>query len=104
MRSGTFWTFLAGAAVGGAAAVLTAPARGEETRRRIKDKATDVTDKGGTMLADTRDAVSERARSAADNTKELVDTAGDTVRTHKDAAKEALSASRDAYRKELARR
>lgn len=43
---GEFWAFVAGALAGGIAALLLAPAKGEETRRRIASTAEDLYGKG----------------------------------------------------------
>lgn len=43
---GEFWAFMAGILAGGIAAILYAPARGEETRRKIKETAEDAYHKG----------------------------------------------------------
>lgn len=43
---GEFWAFMAGLLAGGVAAILYAPAKGEETRRRIKETAEGVYHKG----------------------------------------------------------
>ena len=43
---GEFWAFMAGLLAGGVAALLYAPAKGEDTRRKIKETAEDVYHKG----------------------------------------------------------
>lgn len=43
---GEFWAFVAGLLAGGVAAVLYAPAKGEETRRKIRETAEDTYHKG----------------------------------------------------------
>ena len=43
---GEFWAFMAGILAGGVAALLYAPARGEETRRKIRETAEDAYHKG----------------------------------------------------------
>ncbi len=43
---GEFWAFVAGLLAGGVAAVLYAPAKGEETRKKIRETAEDTYHKG----------------------------------------------------------
>ncbi len=43
---GEFWAFLAGALAGGIAALLLAPAKGEDTRRKIASTAGELYGKG----------------------------------------------------------
>jgi len=43
---GEFWAFIAGLLAGGVAAVLYAPAKGEDTRKKIRETAEDVYHKG----------------------------------------------------------
>ncbi len=45
-RSGEVWAFLAGAFIGGVAALLFAPAKGSETRAKIRQAAEDAYAKG----------------------------------------------------------
>jgi gas vesicle protein len=45
-RGGEVWAFLAGAFIGGVAALLFAPAKGSETRARIRQAAEDAYAKG----------------------------------------------------------
>jgi len=43
---GEFWAFMAGLLAGGVAALLYAPAKGEDTRRKIRETAEDAYHKG----------------------------------------------------------
>ncbi|MCD4708737.1 MAG: YtxH domain-containing protein [Candidatus Sabulitectum sp.] len=43
---GEFWAFVAGLLAGGVAAVLYAPAKGEETRKKIRETAEETYHKG----------------------------------------------------------
>jgi gas vesicle protein len=43
---GEFWAFMAGILAGGVAAMLYAPAKGEDTRRKIRETAEDAYHKG----------------------------------------------------------
>jgi gas vesicle protein len=47
---GEFWAFLTGAIVGGVAALLLAPAKGSETRAKIRQVAGDAYSKGEQMV------------------------------------------------------
>lgn len=49
-RSGEVWAFLAGAFIGGVAALLFAPAKGSETRARIRQAAEDAYTKGEQLV------------------------------------------------------
>jgi gas vesicle protein len=52
---GEFWAFLAGAVVGGVAALLYAPARGDETRRYIHETTDDLRHRGEDYYIKYRD-------------------------------------------------
>lgn len=55
---------LAGAAVGAAIGVLTAPAKGSETRKKIKDTAQSKMDSAKTFAKDKLDDAKDLASSA----------------------------------------
>ena len=70
--------FLLGAAAGAAIALLYAPATGEETRQRIKDKARDGREKAEALARDGRDFLSrqrENLGAAVDRGREAFDEA-----------------------------
>lgn len=71
--------FLVGAVAGGVAALLMAPASGEETRRKIKDGM----------------------RRAKDRAAEELDQAKEYAASHKEALKEAYQEGKEAYQKTL---
>ncbi|MBD3370141.1 hypothetical protein GF402_07250 [Candidatus Fermentibacteria bacterium] len=50
-----FWAFLAGTLLGGIVAMLYAPAKGVETRERIRTTADDIRDRGEDIVVRTRD-------------------------------------------------
>ncbi len=56
---GELWAFVAGALAGGIAALLLAPAKGEDTRRKIASTATDIYGKGGQLYHQGVDKASE---------------------------------------------
>lgn len=49
-RGGELWAFLAGAFIGGVAALLFAPAKGSETRAKIRQAAGDAYSRGGEIV------------------------------------------------------
>lgn len=51
---GEFWAFAAGLLAGGVVALLYAPAKGEETRKRIKDGAEETFQKGEEIYGKSR--------------------------------------------------
>jgi gas vesicle protein len=73
--------FVLGAITGAAAALLTAPAYGEETRRRLGEKARDSAD---------------RAREMADQGRDLWNRQRDTLATALDRGREAYQQARGA--------
>lgn len=54
-------TALIGAAIGTVIGFLTAPASGEETRKKVKDKAEDVAKNKDKLIEDFKDNVAEQA-------------------------------------------
>ena len=71
--SGKFLLFVAGAAIGVSAALLLAPAAGEETRRVIARK----TEGGRTAIADSGRDVFERGREMFERGQKLVEEAAE---------------------------
>ena len=65
--------FLAGAAIGAAVALLYAPASGEETRAKLRERASEGTD----LLADRGRDLMERGRELYDKGRTLADEAAD---------------------------
>ncbi|HOA05547.1 MAG TPA: YtxH domain-containing protein [Candidatus Fermentibacter daniensis] len=53
-RGGEVWAFFAGAFVGAVAAILFAPARGSETRAKIRQAAEEAYSKGGQLVESGR--------------------------------------------------
>ena len=88
----TALAFLLGAAVGGIAALLIAPASGRETRARLTEKSEELYGKGRETAENLKGTAEERVRDV-----------GDKARVRVDAVKEAVSEGRDAYQKELRR-
>ena len=76
--SSVLMAFVLGAAAGAAIALLYAPAAGEETRRRIKDKARDGRERAEALARDGRDYLSrqrENLGAAVDRGREAFDEA-----------------------------
>jgi gas vesicle protein len=74
--SSVLLAFAIGAVAGAAVALLYAPASGEETRRRIADKAREGRDKAGAMARDGREFVArqrENLSAAVDRGREAFD-------------------------------
>jgi gas vesicle protein len=82
--------FLLGAIAGGVAALLLAPASGEETRRRLREASGQIYDQGRGAVDRAKDEVEERAQSVTD-----------LARGRVQAVKEAVAEGKQAYRKEL---
>ena len=68
--------FLAGAALGGAVALLYAPKSGRETRKLIKEKA----DEGKEVLAEAGKEVLDKGREIYDKGKQIADDAADLLK------------------------
>lgn len=66
MKENSFFSFLAGAAVGAVLGVLFAPERGEVTRRRVKDAARSGCDAVHDALDSLEEAISETVGETED--------------------------------------
>ncbi len=84
------WAFLIGAAVGGVTALLLAPDRGENTRRKLKEGARHVYDQGEEKVHEIASSARGAAKSLRDGAKEQLE-----------AASVAFQEGRKAYRQEL---
>lgn len=90
----TLIAFLLGTAVGGIAALLLAPEKGEDTRRRLREG-------GGRGLRRGKDAVTKAATSFEDAAREKGQAMSDAAHRKVDAVRAAASEAKDAYRREL---
>jgi gas vesicle protein len=95
--------FLMGAAAGGLAALLLAPRSGEETRRRLKESADEIYEKGEEKVKSATSQVLDRASDVGETVKEHVDDATSATRSRVEAVKEAADEAKHAYQKELRR-
>lgn len=84
--------FAFGALAGGVAALLLAPEKGEVTRKRLKEGARGLMERGGTLA--------EEVRGAAEG---AIRTVTGTVRRQAEAVKGAVAEGTKAYREELDR-
>lgn len=88
--SDTLLAFLVGATVGGIAALLLAPEKGEVTRKKIKEGFNELQKRG-------EDVYEEMEKSVEDKAKELARLA----KAQGDAVKEAFAEGKNAYLKEI---
>lgn len=80
-----------GALVGAAAAVLFAPASGQETRKRIKDFTSDTLDKAG----DFAGGVKDRMAGGFQKGKEAITDRKNMIKSAIDAGKEAYGREKE---------
>jgi gas vesicle protein len=99
----TALAFLLGVVAGGVTAILLAPDRGSETRRRLREGARDLYRKGEEMAGEAKGTVEERAHSLADAARHRVDQLSSAARSQAAAVKGAVAEGRDAYKRELSR-
>ncbi|MDO9693895.1 MAG: YtxH domain-containing protein [Candidatus Latescibacteria bacterium] len=90
----TLMAFVLGAAMGGIAALLLAPDKGEVTRRRLREG-------GSRGLRRGRDAVSHAATSLEEDAREKGQAVSDAVHQRVNAARGAVSEAKEAYRREM---
>ncbi|MBK7703545.1 MAG: YtxH domain-containing protein [bacterium] len=95
-HTNTLLAFVLGAAVGGITALLLAPDKGENTRRRLRDG-------GAGGLRRSKDALNRTAASLEEDAREKGQNVSDAVRQRVEAARGAVSEARDAYRREMDR-
>ena len=79
--------FLAGAAVGSVLGILFAPDKGTETRRKIADSSTDVTDSLKQKFNDFVDGIKDSYQGVKDDAEDLADEGASKLNTFKNEAK-----------------
>jgi len=82
--------FMLGVVAGGIAALLLAPASGQETRRRIRETSGDVYRRGRDSIEHLGEQVGLKARNISESARHQVD-----------AVKGAVQEGKEAYRREL---
>lgn len=87
---GTALTFLAGVVAGGVTALLLAPDKGTETRRKIRGGAREFKDEVETKAHDLKQAAQSR-----------IDQVADAARSQAGAVRGAVAEGAQAYRREV---
>jgi gas vesicle protein len=88
--SDTLLAFLVGATMGGIAALLLAPEKGEVTRKKIKKSVAELQERGEGVYEEAEKALEKKAQEMVKIAKHQAD-----------AVKEAISEGKGAYLKEL---
>lgn len=79
---GEFWAFVAGVLAGGIVALLYAPAKGSETREKIRETAVDLKTKGTELATHAREEAGrmvETGRQKLDETRQRIEVAGQRI-------------------------
>lgn len=97
----TMLAFLVGAVAGGITALLLAPDKGSETRRKLREGASNMYGKGEEMFEEKTAAAQARAQALVDSAKAKLHEAENAARSQVSAIKEAVREGRDAYSREL---
>lgn len=100
-NSDTALAFLLGAVTGGIVALLLAPEKGEVTRRKIREGASDMYGKGKGWTEGKGKDLRQKAGEAGEWVKEKAGDAGEVARQQVDAVKTAVAEGKEAYRREL---
>lgn len=94
---GEFWAFVAGVLAGGIFAILYAPAKGEETREKIRETAGELRVKGEDILEEGRkklDEYTEKGKETythlKDESEKLVKTGHEKLDEYTEKGKEAV--------------
>ncbi|GEM_PF-135243 len=90
-----FWAFLAGGLVGGILAILYAPDKGEETRKKVYGKSSEFYDKGEDLYQDLK----VKAEKLLADSDRLMKEAGETGRGKLDEVVRLLEESREKLEK-----
>lgn len=99
----TALAFLLGVVAGGVTALLLAPDRGTETRRKLREGARDLYQRGGERVHEAKESLGERAHDLAGAAKSRVDHLTQTAKSQAGAVREAVAEGKEAYRREVSR-
>jgi gas vesicle protein len=99
----TALAFLLGVVAGGVTALLLAPDRGTETRRRIREGARDVYRRSGDRITEAKGSLGERAHDLAGSARSRVDHLTQVAKSQASAVREAVAEGKEAYRREVSR-
>lgn len=100
-KSDSLLPFVLGAAVGGLCGVLFAPQKGTETRRRIRDGAQDIKEKGEEYVSEAEERVRKEASAAVENIRDRSEKFREDTQHHLDAVKQAAAEAKKAYQTQL---
>jgi len=86
-NSKTALGFLAGAAVGSILGILFAPDKGTETRRKLSETGTDVTDSLKSKFNDFVDGIRDTYRGVKDDAEDVAEEGASKMNTFRNEAK-----------------
>ena len=86
-NSKTVLGFLAGAAVGSILGILFAPDKGTETRRKLSETGSDVTDSLKSKFNDFVDGIRDTYQGVKDDAEDVADEASSKMNTFRNEAK-----------------
>ncbi|MEJ7735864.1 MAG: YtxH domain-containing protein [Chitinophagaceae bacterium] len=86
-NSKTVLGFLAGAAVGSILGILFAPDKGTETRKKLTETGTDVTDSLKSKFNDFVDGIRDTYQGVRDDAEDMADDGASRMNTFKNEAK-----------------
>lgn len=89
---------LAGGVIGAGLALLFAPAAGIETRRRLRDGASDARHRAGDFIADSRERLGSFMDESRGRISELVEQGRETVESANSGLRGIIDEGRRAYR------
>ena len=99
----TALAFLLGAITGGVVALLLAPEKGEVTRGKIRQGASDLYGRGRGLVDRGQKGLQDQAEAISDRARERLHEATDGARHQYEAVKEAVAEGKEAYRREMER-
>ncbi|HOX24557.1 MAG TPA: YtxH domain-containing protein [Candidatus Krumholzibacteria bacterium] len=97
----TALAFLLGVVTGGVVALLVAPDKGSETRRKIREGAASQAGRMKDWVDLKADEAEERARNLADKARNTVSGVAGGAKDQIDALRSAVAEGKDAYKREL---